>query len=193
MRSFLIATLLCLSIPSFAKKAEKKIVTHKITNTDRKTASETCPDEEKLDMFCSEVGGLTPDDEGGEYKYYYQRQLFEAACVTLKDPLEIQQQKISEMWKKFENGKHLICNNLQFDVVNGSVIKYAISRGIDPFVRDAIRFKLNLNKLDKSDGRTILDYVKVNWDRARGLSIERTLKYYYEILRAAGAKHKSEL
>ena len=156
----------------------------------------SCPNLEKLDMFCSSVGGLEPDDEGGKYKYYYQRQLHEAACVDLDDPIETRIRRISEMWSSFEHHPQLVCNNLQFDIVNGSVIKYAVARSIDPFIRDAIRYKINLNKVDAAppgDGRTLLDYVQVHLERSKGSATEKTLKYYYEILRAAGAKHRSEL
>ena len=34
---------------------------------------------------------------------------------------------------------------------------------------------------------------KSSLNGSKGTAIERTLKYYYEILRAAGAKHRSEL
>lgn len=154
-----------------------------------------CPNAEKLEMFCSSVGGLEPDDEvtsGPTYRYYYQRQVFEASCVTPDDPTEARNRKIAEMWKRFES-KELICNNLQFDVVNGSVIKYAASKNIDSFIRDVIKWQIDLNKIDESDNRTILDYVKVNLERSKGGVLEKKFRYYYDLLRAAGAKHRDEL
>lgn len=154
-----------------------------------------CPNAEKLDQFCSSVGGMEPDDEvtsGPKYKYYYQRQVHEAACVAADDPVQVRNRKIAQMWKRFEN-KELICNNLQFDIPNGSVIKYAASRGIDPFIRDVIRWQIDLNKVDKTDNRTILDYVQVHGERAKGGALERRYRHYYEILRQAGAKHRHEL
>ena len=154
-----------------------------------------CPDAEKLEQFCSSVGGLEPDDEvasGPTYRYYYQRQVFEASCVVPGDPVDIRNRKIAQMWKRFED-KELTCNNLQFDVVNGSVIKYAASRGIDSFMRDVTQWGIDLDKIDKSDNRTILDYVQVKLERAKGGSLERTYRFYYDILRKAGARHRHEI
>lgn len=154
-----------------------------------------CPNAEKLDQFCSSVGGLEADDEvttGPKYKYYYQRQVYEAACVAPDDPADVRNRKIARMWKRFEN-KELVCNNLQFDVVNGSVIKYAASHGIDPFMRDVVRWQIDLNKVDSTDQRTILDYVQAHGERARGGALERKFRQYYELLRQGGAKHRHEL
>lgn len=164
----------------------------KLMNAVKKTAVDQCPNAEKLDQFCSSVGGLEADDEGGEYKYYYQRQIFEASCTTLKEAENTRNSKIAAMWKKFEN-KELICNNLQFDIANGNIIKYAASRSIDPFIRDVVKWKVNLNKVDQTDGRTPLDYIKFHMERAKGGALEKKLQQYYEILRQAGAKHKTEL
>lgn len=157
--------------------------------------AQPCPNAEKLDQFCSSVGGIEEDDQvtsGPKYQYYYQRQVFEAACVAPSDPAEVRNRKIAQMWKRFED-KELVCNNLQFDVANGSVIKYAASRGIDPFIRDVIRWQVNLNKVDKTDKRTVLDYVQAHADRAKGMETEKTLRRYYDMLRKAGAKHRHEL
>jgi hypothetical protein len=154
-----------------------------------------CPNAEKLEQFCSSVGGIEEDDEvisGPKFRYYYQRQVFEASCVAQDDPVEVRNRKIAQMWKRFEN-KELVCNNLQFDVSNGSVIKFAVARGIDPFIRDIIRWQIDLNKVDATDNRTVLDYVLSHAERAKGSSIEKSLRHYYDILREAGAKHRTEL
>ncbi|MDN3919881.1 hypothetical protein [Roseateles violae] len=149
----------------------------------------------KLDQFCSSVGGMEPDDEvaaGPKFRYYYQRQVFEASCTNPSESVEIRNGKIREMWKRFEN-KELVCNNLQFDVVNGSVIKYAVAKLIDPFIRDVIRWEVDLNRVDQTDQRTVLDYVQQRADRAKGMATEKPLRHYYDILRQAGARHSHEL
>ena len=154
-----------------------------------------CPNPEKLEQFCSSVGALEPDDEettGPKYRYYYQRQVFEASCVAPDDAGEVRNRKIAQMWKRFEK-RELVCNNLQFDVVNGSVIKFAAGRLFDSFIRDVIRWQIDLNKVDESDNRTVLDYVQHQAERSKGTATEKTLRYYYDILRAAGAKHRHEL
>ncbi len=117
----------------------------------------------------------------------------EAACVDSEnDSVEVRNEKIGRMWKAFEN-KELVCNSLQFDVPNGNIIKYAAMMNFDTFIRDVIRWNVNLNKVDAFDGRTLLDYLSFHIERTKGGEIEKKLKYYYGILRKAGAKHKSEL
>ena len=152
-----------------------------------------CPNPKKLRGLCNYVGDLTKDSEPqGRYEYSYQRRILEAACVDInKDSEEEISRKIAKVWK--ENEDTLICNNTQFDVGNGSIIKYGVISGFDHFVFDMAQWKVNLNKVDESDGRTVLDYVKYHLERAKGTTSERKLKLYYSSLKRAGAKHRSEL
>jgi hypothetical protein len=153
----------------------------------------TCPNPKKLRGLCNFVGDITEDNKPqGKYRYMYQRRLLEAACVDLeKDSEEEIGKKISAMWKEYEDT--LICNNIQFDVSNGSVIKYAVNMQFDVFISNLATWKVNFNKVDETDGRTVLDYVRDQVERSKGLAIEEKLKQYYTILKDAGAKHKSEL
>ena len=54
-------------------------------------------------------------------------------------------------------------------------------------------WKVNLNKVDKTDGRTVLDYIKDQIERNKGLATEPVLQGYYNQLKKAGAKHRVEL
>ena len=47
--------------------------------------------------------------------------------------------------------------------------------------------------VDASDGRTVLDYVGDEREKARGTSNEAVMQRYYEMLRREGAKHRREL
>ena len=152
-----------------------------------------CPNPKKLRGLCGMVGALVEDSEPqGKYKYLYQRRIFEAACVDVnKDSEEEIARKVSKVWK--ENEDQLICNNTAFEVGNGNIIKFAVNMTFDSFIFDMAIWKVNLNKVDATDGRTVLDYVKYQMERAKGTSAERVLSLYYSSLRRAGAKHKSEL
>ncbi len=154
---------------------------------------EPCPNPKKLRSLCSFVGDKTPDSQPqGKYRYLYQRRLLEAACVDLEtDSEEEIGRKIREMWNEYED--ILICNNIQFDVSNGSLIKYAVNMQFDVFIIDLAVWGVNFNKVDETDGRTVLDYVQHQIKISKGLAIEEKLKQYYYILRKAGAKHKWEL
>lgn len=154
-----------------------------------------CPNPKKIRTLCMYVADLAEDTyegEGRKFKYGYTRKIMEAACVDIeKDSKEVRAQKISQMWKQLES--KLICNSVQFDIPNGNIIKYAAIRGIDPFIWDIIDWKVNLNKVDETDGRTVLDYIQYHIDRLKEGAIVNQLKIYYKELRKAGAKHKSEL
>lgn len=152
-----------------------------------------CPNEKKLKNICLTIEGRTkhPSPEK-HYKHLYQKKLLDAACVNLdKDNSEEVSRKVSTMWNQLEN--KLTCNNVAFDVPNGSIIKYAVTSKFDAFIYDVIEWKVNLNRVDKQDGRTVLDYVKYQWDLNKKNPVGEQMEVYYKALKRAGAKHKSEL
>lgn len=116
-------------------------------------------------------------------------------AISCADPLKDSEEeigrKIKAVWDS--NEEKLICNNTQFDITDGSLIKYAVNMKFDDFLLDLVKWKVNLNKIDESDGRTVLDYVKFHIEKEKGLGTEPILKRYYNLLREAGAKHKYEL
>jgi len=147
----------------------------------------------KLRWLCSSISDRAEDlNPQGRYSWAYQRMLMDASCVELAiDSEELIAQKISKMWK--ENEETLICNNTQFDISNGSLIKFAVTVNFEEFLISAASWKVNFNKVDKYDGRTVLDYVQAHIDRHKGQPLESKLNQYYRMLREAGAKHRSEL
>ncbi|MGJ1284867.1 hypothetical protein ACR79P_14665 [Sphingobacterium spiritivorum] len=147
-----------------------------------------------VNVFCGEVGSLSPYTEKDEaYDFNYQKTMYISACAdanTMSDR-EINQ-KLREWWDLYK-GK-LVCDCLQFNVTNGSVFKFAISANNTSFVDDAIYAKLDFNFVDKSDGRIVLDYTRDELAKQSSSSlIRKTLQEYYDKLRAAGAKYRSEL
>jgi len=198
----LFATILLLQTTySFAQKTMKKQIlfllflfsTSFVFSQTAEPETSPCPNPKKLRAMCGMVGDWTKDFEPqGKYEYLYQRRFLEAACVDLeKDSKEEISKKISQVW--IENEDKFICNNTQFDVGNGNIIKFAVVKNFDTFIFDIIDWKVNLNKVDETDGRTVLDYVKYQMEKAKGTSLEKKLKFYYSSLKSAGAKHKSEL
>lgn len=49
------------------------------------------------------------------------------------------------------------------------------------------------DKIDEADGTTVLDYTRKEIVRNKGNANESILREYYDVLRKAGAKHKTEL
>ena len=156
-----------------------------------------CPDLEKIGNICLNLTNFTKDPAPrGEYSYMYQRKIYDAACVDLqKDSEALMKRKIQEMWRIDERQPRprMTCNNLQFDVVAGNILKFAVRKRFQEFLEDAVWWGVHLNRVDASDQRTVLDYVKDELDRTSHPSTRSTLQAYYQILREGGAKHRSEL
>lgn len=152
-----------------------------------------CPNPKKLRGMCMLLSSQDRDaNPQGHFVYLYQRKFLEAACVDVnKDNDEVIARKISKVWK--ENESTLICNNTKFDVSNGNIIKFAVNIKFDNFITDVTYWKVNLNKVDETDGRTVLDYIRDQIERNKGLASEPVLKGYHSQLRKAGARYKSEL
>ena len=147
----------------------------------------------KLRGLCLYIGSdVEAEQPKGPYKYIYQQRILDAAKVDIEKDSEILiAQKVSQLWKEYE--EKLTCNDTTFDVIKGSIIKYAVAKLDDKFIDDVIKWKIDLNKVDEFDEKTVLDYVKDNIERVKGSSLERRYNSYYRWLKNAGAKHKSEL
>lgn len=152
-----------------------------------------CTNEVKLRGICAAV--MNRDQTSAEpqkYPYRYTRKIFEASCVDMEnDSDEVIARKVSAMWAKHSD--KLTCTDTSFDVEKGSLIKYAVNAKFDKFIFDVVIWKVDLNKVDESDNKTVLDYVQDQIRSYKGLPTERDLRGYYELLRRAGAKHRDEL
>jgi antitoxin component YwqK of YwqJK toxin-antitoxin module len=178
------------SLESVKKFINGKEDTSFVTN---EVVSKPCPNPRKLDNICMSLDSRTKDPKPrGDYYYMYQRKMLDAACVDVeKDSEEIVGRKIRAMWDKCWD--KLKCHSIQFDASGGNILKFAVSTKFNEFIDDVIYWKVDLNKVDALDQRTVLDYITYQIEKNKGLSIESKYRHYYKILREAGAKHKSEL
>ncbi len=153
-----------------------------------------CPDVSKLGDLCGAVGFMESDkDPNSSYLHSYQRKVYEAACADYdNDSDEEISRKVNILWNSYP--EKFKCSNTSFDVPQGSILKFAVAKRFQDFIVDAAQiWKVDLNKVDPSDGRTLLDYVKKELDQSIGTAGEKHLRLYYSVLRQAGAKYKSEL
>lgn len=170
--SMLFVCLLAFSASPQTYKAEKDI---------------KCPN---LIAICSMIGSRTKDSSTtNTFKYLYQRRLYEGAGVVGETDETVIAKKISKYWSQCED--ELVCD--AFDTPGASIIKYAVRSNFDLFLEDITEWGVNLNRVDRVDEKTPLDYVKYQIDINKGNPLENKMKYYYDLLRESGAKHKSEL
>lgn len=148
--------------------------------------------------FCMYIGSKEKNREEirgtgpRTYVWGYQAKLFEAALVDVsRDSEAAIGAKVSRVWKANEDA--LTCKSTQFDVTGGSAIKYAVSMKFEELLIDMVNWKVDLNRIDQADGRTLLDYVSDQIASSRGLPSEPHLRSYYQMLQKAGAKHRREL
>lgn len=152
-----------------------------------------CPNNFGMHNICASLNAQsTEDDPESLNAYVYQTKIFEASCVLPSDSEIDKKKKVQSFWNKY--GKDLACDNTAFNVRGGSIVKYAVSERFDDFIHDVSRkWQVNLNKIDSVDQRTVLDYVRdEKLASTRPADIQK-LQTYYNLLKAAGAKHKSEL
>ena len=153
-----------------------------------------CPDPSKLQNICylvtSSAKVKTPNTN---FEYLYEKAIYEASCADYdNDSNEVIAQKISKMFA--QNQERLLCKGVDFDVIEGNILKYAIGTRTFGFIDQAIdEWKVNLNVIDKRDDTTVLDYVEMQMSKTKGTVNEAVIKSYYNRLRKAGAKHRREL
>lgn len=148
-------------------------------------ADEECPNARPLRGICDHV--ITPDFYDNEYSYV--TKFKKAACVNPEDSEEISNKKIREAWLKYED--RLICNSMSFAIQGGSILKAAMISSNKDFYHTVIKWKVNLNRIDPADGKTVLDYIR-DEIKKNPPNIE-FYKAYYNVLKDHGAKHRSEL
>jgi hypothetical protein len=153
-----------------------------------------CPDVSKLRGICNDVYGKIEDKTNTEeWNYAYERKIYEAACVNFAmDSLDVAKEKIRNLWSKYQSS--FKCDGADFDIVNGNILKYAVTTQTTGFIENAAKiWQVNLNIVDSADGKTVLDYIQEKITENKGSALEPIYKNYYDTLRKYGAKHKSEL
>lgn len=145
--------------------------------------------------ICMMIGDRTASEvDGSKLKYMIEDCFYAAAKVDRStDNDEAISKKISAMWKVYQQTGYTGCNASTFDIREGNILKYAVADKFEEFLEDAIKWKLDLNKVDFYDQMTLLDYIEYNISRAKGSALEARYQKYYNMFRKAGAKHKKEL
>lgn len=197
MKFLLMIFLLLLAQGAFSTEEDCEEETPKIVqavmNAAKTENSKGCADQKKLENLCYSISNMEKlPNPIGKVRFEFQKKFLEASCANAEsDSPEVIQAKVQKMWLQLRD--KMVCNSISFDVENGSIIKFAVALKFDEFIYHILKWKIDLNKVDPSDNRTVLDYIQRQIERNKGNSLEPTLQSYYNRLKAAGAKHRSEL
>lgn len=157
-------------------------------------AETTCvhPDVSRLKHMCAMVG-MRMKDNSGRNPYLFQTRFQEAACIpeNATESREEQYAKIRGAWAANED--KMLCSGASFDLKDGNILKFAVSNKFDDFIFAAIKWRVNLNRIDTTDGQTLLDYIQYHRDQHQANPLGNTYQFYYNRFREAGAKHRKEL
>jgi len=143
--------------------------------------------------FCTAADSkeLEPNPTRNDVLYQYQTMVYEAGGVLPDDSDAVAFQKSKALM--YANAASLVCNMTNFNPRNGSILKLAMARQADDFIGDAVvNWKVDLNRIDATDGKTVLDYITERRSSA-GPTFARTLDRYYKLFRDGGARHAHEL
>jgi len=155
----------------------------------------TCPDLSFTNTLCNMVSVRYRDeDPDSPNEYLYQTYIQKAACADAKKENEEEvRKKIQKLWES--SADKLICDESAFGVPKGNLLKFGVDRYNTDFIDDVTEnWKVDLNRIDPADNKTVMDYVE---DKLKRLPPNSSLKYrleqYHRKLRIAGAKYRHEL
>jgi len=159
-----------------------------------------CPEPSETDFtrVCNSIyDKKSPTDVNAIIAYKYQEDLYKMSCVDISiDSKDVIYEKIRCMWNK--NKEKFRC--FQYDgvsVPNSNVLKFCMDVNFSTFLVTAVKkYKLELNFIDPADGKTIMDFLDSQLKSYRNADyVDKANEYQriYELLKANGAKHSSEL
>lgn len=149
-----------------------------------------CADAAKMEKICLDVMSKTSAKDESPHQYEYEEKIYAAACVNAKDDEKATAAKIRYMWSVVKP----TCTGSDFEVNRGSILKYALKVRAYDLVRQAAEsWNVDLNDVDDTDGRTVLDYVDKEIVKHRGSDDESVLRMFWQVLRKQGAKYAREL
>ena len=164
-----------------------------VTAPDQVGDEVNCPNNHRLNQLCLVMKNkLEEKDQSSPHLHLYQTIIMNAACANpdIESSASVQR-KIQTFWQYYSG--ELTCNDPTFTVPRGNILKYGVKVGFDDFMHDVVEWKIDLNRIDPSDNKTVLDFTRDEQRRLKGTVLEAKMGNYYKLLRNAGAKHRSEL
>lgn len=163
------------------------------------TRKDLCPrpTEGDIKFLCSNIGSRSKDEaEDSRFFYLYEKTLWQMSGARADvDTEDMAKRKVRLMWDLHHDALACDAPGLR----NGNLLKYGVYNYFIHFIKElAIDYQLNLNFIDPSDNRTVLDYTRDMLTDLRGRNINNAaqveeLQYVFDVLRKAGAKFSAEL
>ena len=121
---------------------------------------------DRFRSLCGFIDSHVTEPEGSADSYSYQAKVYEVGKVTARDSLSTVRKKVQHLFAV--NQSIMDCDDLGFSVSNGSMLKLAVARLFDYFIVEAVSdWQIPLNRVDGSDGKTVLDFIDDEITRAR--------------------------
>lgn len=111
------------------------------------------------DIFTGEAPKLDQSKWKYQFKYNYEYRIWKlAGADPLVDTEETAIPKIQKWYDKYK--LQLVCDVDGFSVSNGSLLKYSIYKDFTHLIESFVLvYDLDINVIDISDGKTVLDYI----------------------------------
>lgn len=137
------------------------------TTTPAKVAEKpaACPKPSEIDFkkFCNLIfSRVVPNPDSPyasqQHSFEFENSLWKMSCAKPDDDEETAIKKVQVMWSKYK--QEFTCDVSGFTVTNGGLLKYSVFVSFHDFIRTLVLdYDLDINFVDKSDNKNVLDYV----------------------------------
>ena len=135
-------------------------------------------------------------DSGASFSY--KENIWKMSCVRPNDSKEVIVEKLQCMWNKYR--ELFRCYGYPTSIASDmNVIKFSLDTGFTPFIYESVKKnKLDMNFIDPTDGKTILDFVQertIYISNSFPIDVPKLEEYkrIYILLKDNGAKHAKDI
>jgi hypothetical protein len=119
--------------------------------------------------------------------------LYNAACIDPKKKTEpgYVAARMQLAWQRLADKP--ISRRGEPALVFNQLLRHAVHATYGPLLLDAVRWKMDLNTIDKNTGQTLLDYIDDEYRENMNVRRAAQLDEYKQVLIKAGARYRSEI
>jgi hypothetical protein len=152
------------------------------------------PTRANVTLLCNNISTRRKDeDENSDFLYQFEKTLWEISGARPGvDTKGTAESRVAAMWSAYHDD--FICDTA--GLKNGTILEYAVFNEFEPFLSVAVDYGIDLNVRNPATGKTVLDYLREQLDRATrlGTQEEKGLRSMFGLLTAKGhAKYSADL